>query len=221
MMNKKGIFISFEGPDGSGKTSVAKYIFKKINDLNLPVVETREPGGKNNLIAEDIRDILLNHFDYKIDYRAEALLFAASRAQHVSDFILPNLNKGNIVLCDRYIHSSLVYQGYVRGLGINEVFEINKFAIQNTMPDIVVLLMVRPEVGINRIFSNPNRDVNRLDKESINSLHQKVYHGYKKLLENDFGKQIIVIDAELPEDEVKENAWKEVYSFIKNNGYIK
>ena len=81
--------------------------------------------------------------------------------------------------------------------------------------------MVRPEVGINRIFSNPNRDVNRLDKESINSLHQKVYHGYKKLLENDFGKQIIVIDAELPEDEVKENAWKEVYSFIKNNGYIK
>ena len=152
---------------------------------------------------------------------AEALLFAASRAQHVSDFILPNLDKGNIVLCDRYIHSSLVYQGYVRGLGINEVFEINKFAIQNTMPDIVVLLMARPEVGINRIFSNPNRDVNRLDKESINSLHQKVYHGYKKLLENDFGKQIIVIDAELPEDEVKENAWKEVYSFIKNNGYIK
>ena len=78
MMNKKGIFISFEGPDGSGKTSVAKYIFQKINDLNLPVVETREPGGKNNLIAEDIRDILLNHLDYKIDYRAEALLFAAS-----------------------------------------------------------------------------------------------------------------------------------------------
>ena len=130
MMNKKGIFISFEGPDGSGKTSVAKYIFQKINDLNMPVVETREPGGKNNLIAEDIRDILLNHLDYKIDYRAEALLFAASRAQHVSDFILPNLDKGNIVLCDRYIHSSLVYQGYVRGLGINEVIkQVQEFMI--------------------------------------------------------------------------------------------
>lgn len=221
MKSKKGLFISFEGPDGSGKSSVTKYIYKKLTELKLPVVETREPGGKNNIIAEDIRDILLNHLDYKIDYRAEALLFAASRAQHVVDFILPNLKKGKIVLCDRYIHSSLIYQGIVRKLGIKEVFDINKFATRNVMPDVVMLLMVRPNIGLNRIFSNPKRDVNRLDKESISTLHQQVYKGYKKLINNSYKQKIVVINAELPEDKVKQNTWKAIYSIIKKNGYIK
>ncbi|MDE6476606.1 MAG: dTMP kinase [Mycoplasmoidaceae bacterium] len=122
-MIKKGIFITFEGPDGCGKTTIINLIYKDLQKKfgKNNVVLTREPGGKNNVIAEDIRNILLNKLDYKISDRAEALLFAASRAQHVKDFIIPNLRKGKIVLCDRYIHSSLVYQGYARKLGIKEV----------------------------------------------------------------------------------------------------
>jgi dTMP kinase len=123
MTNNKGLFITFEGPDGSGKSTIIGLIYDKLKQTKYgsKVVLTREPGGKNNIIAEDIRNILLNKLDYKISGRAEALLFAASRAQHVKDFIKPNIDNNKIVLCDRYIHSSLVYQGYARGLGIKEV----------------------------------------------------------------------------------------------------
>jgi dTMP kinase len=122
-MNKKGLFITFEGPDGSGKSTVlaAVYDMLKKNKHAFNVAITREPGGKNNVIAEEIRNILLNRIEYQISPRAEALLFAASRAQHVKDFILPNIEAGNLVLCDRYIHSSLVYQGYARKLGIDQI----------------------------------------------------------------------------------------------------
>jgi dTMP kinase len=120
---KRGLFIAFEGPDGSGKSTILQMLYKKLikNIHNHLIVLTREPGGHNNIIAEDIRNILLNKVEYKIDDRAEALLFAASRAQHVKDFILPHLNNGNIVLCDRYIYSSLAYQGYARGLGFESI----------------------------------------------------------------------------------------------------
>jgi dTMP kinase len=117
---KKGIFITFEGPDGSGKTTVIQKVYNFLNK-NYDVLLTHEPGGTNNKIAEDIRNILLNKTKYIFDYRAEALLFAASRAQHVSDFIKPNLENKKIILCDRYVDSSLVYQGYGRGLGINNI----------------------------------------------------------------------------------------------------
>jgi dTMP kinase len=122
-MNKRGLFITFEGPDGSGKSTIILMIYDKLNQHHYPfkVFLTREPGGKNNIIAEDIRNILLNNVDYKIDYRAEALLFAASRAQHVHDFIKPHINDGDLVLCDRYVHSSLVYQGYARGVGFKNI----------------------------------------------------------------------------------------------------
>jgi dTMP kinase len=118
-----GTFITFEGPDGSGKSTIIKKIYEQLL-IDFPkkkIVLTREPGGTNNKIAEDIRNILLNKIDYKIDYHAEALLFAASRAQHVHDFIEPNLKQGNIVLCDRYIDSSIVYQGYGRKLGVDNI----------------------------------------------------------------------------------------------------
>jgi dTMP kinase len=117
------LFISFEGPDGSGKSSILAKVFEKLQkDFNhQKFVITREPGGTNNKIAEDIRNVLLNKLEYKIDYRAEALLFAASRAQHVHDFIKPNLELGNYVLCDRYIDSSIVYQGFGRKLGVEDI----------------------------------------------------------------------------------------------------
>lgn len=151
-MSKKGMFITFEGPDGCGKTTIINLIYqdlqKKFGQEN--VVLTREPGGKNNIIAEDIRNILLNKINYKISDRTEALLFAASRAQHVKDFIIPNLESGKIILCDRYIDSSLVYQGYARNIGMENIWEINKFAILNTMPDFTILLMIEPEKRIGK-----------------------------------------------------------------------
>lgn len=201
-MAKKGIFITFEGPDGCGKTTIINLIY---NDLikrygKNKVVLTREPGGKNNVIAEDIRNILLNKLNYKITDRAEALLFAASRAQHVHDFIIPNIKKGNIVLCDRYIHSSLVYQGFARKLGIKEVFDINKFAIDNTMPDFTVLLMLDAKKGLSRIKANKNRDVNRLDKETL-TLHNNVCKGYKKIASM-YKDKIITINADQDVDSV-------------------
>lgn len=195
-MSKKGIFITFEGPDGCGKTTIINLIYqdlqKKFGKEN--VVLTREPGGKNNIIAEDIRNILLNKINYKISDRTEALLFAASRAQHVKDFIIPNLKAGKIVLCDRYIDSSLVYQGYARNIGMENIWEINKFAILNTMPDFTILLMIDPEKGLARIQANKNRDVNRLDRETLD-MHKKVYEGYK-LIAQKYSDRIITINAE-------------------------
>jgi dTMP kinase len=119
----KGLFITFEGPDGSGKSTIIKLVLEKIqHDFSqIKSVITREPGGTNNKIAEDIRNILLNKNTYHIDYHAEALLFAASRSQHIHDFIAPNLDLGAIVLCDRYVHSSLVYQGCGRNLGTDNI----------------------------------------------------------------------------------------------------
>ncbi len=204
-MFKNGLFITFEGPDGCGKTTIINLIYrdlqKKFGSEN--VVLTREPGGKNNVIAEDIRNILLNKINCKISDRTEALLFAASRAQHVKDFIIPNLEAGKIILCDRYIHSSLVYQGYARNLGIENVWEINKFAISDTMPDFTILLMIEPEKGLARIRANKNRDINRLDRETLD-IHKKVYDGYK-LIAKKFNDKVISINAENNIDKVHQD----------------
>ncbi len=213
-MSKKGMFITFEGPDGCGKTTIINLIYqdlqKKFGQEN--VVLTREPGGKNNVIAEDIRNILLNKLNYKICARTEALLFAASRAQHVKDFIIPNVKKGKIVLCDRYIHSSLVYQGYARDLGIKDIWDINTFAIDKTMPDFTILLMLSAEKGLERIKSNKNRDVNRLDRETLN-LHKKVYKGYQHIAKL-YKNKIVQVDAGKSIEKVHEDVLEVVLKKI-------
>lgn len=213
-MSKRGIFITFEGPDGCGKTTIINLIYqdlqKKFGQENI--VLTREPGGKNNIIAEDIRNILLNKINYKISDRTEALLFAASRAQHVKDFIIPNLESGKIILCDRYIDSSLVYQGYARNIGMENIWEINKFAILNTMPDFTILLMIEPEKGLARIQANKNRDVNRLDRETLD-MHKKVYEGYK-IIAQKYSDRIIAINAENNIDKVHQDTLEVVLKRI-------
>lgn len=196
-----GLFITFEGPDGSGKSSVVNQIYRWLF-AKYPnrVVRTREPGGTNNPIAEDIRNIILNKLDYKIIPVTEALLFAASRAQHIHDYIVPHLNHKDIVLCDRFVHSSLIYQGVARGLGLERVKKLNDQALDGLWPDLTFVLMVRPSVGLKRITKNGQREYNRLDREEL-SLHQKVYRGYKDMVKK-FPKGIVVINAEQPLDKV-------------------
>lgn len=174
----KGKFITFEGTEGSGKTSVIKEVKKHYELKGYAVMVTREPGGIS--ISEKIRDILLNKENTEMDSRTEALLFAAARRQHLVEKIKPALAKGMIVLCDRFVDSSLVYQGYARNIGIDKVYDINYFAIEDALPDLTIFVDVRPEVGLKRVFQTPNREVNRLDLENM-EFHKLIYSGYLEL----------------------------------------
>ncbi|MDT8336953.1 MAG: dTMP kinase [Candidatus Izemoplasmatales bacterium] len=174
----KGKFITFEGTEGSGKTSVIKEVKKYYESQGYQVMVTREPGGIT--ISEKIRDILLNKEHTEMDPRTEALLFAAARRQHLVEKIKPALEKNMIVLCDRFVDSSLIYQGYARNIGIDKVYDINYFAIEDALPDLTVFVNVRPEVGLKRVFQTPNREVNRLDLEDLH-FHQMIYDGYLEL----------------------------------------
>src|SRR5690606_28797625 len=139
----RGIFIVLEGPDGSGKSTMAKKIGKYFSDKGREVEFTREPGGTK--ISEKIRDLILDNNNTEMNYRTEALLYAAARAQLVNEKIIPWLEQGKIVISERFVYSSLVYQGIGRGLGIDEIKNINKFATANIVPDLVLLLDVNPE----------------------------------------------------------------------------
>lgn len=174
----RGKFITFEGTEGSGKTSVIKEVKSYYEELGYEVMITREPGGI--AIAEKIRDILLNKENTEMDPRTEALLFAAARRQHLIQKIKPAIEKGMIVLCDRFVDSSLVYQGYARNIGIDKVYDINYFAIEGMLPDLTIFVDVRPEVGLKRVFQTPDREVNRLDLEDL-EFHKNIYRGYLEL----------------------------------------
>lgn len=202
----KGIFITIEGPDGAGKSSVIEAIKLKLESyFNKPVIQTREPGGSP--IAEKIRDLILDINNSEMDNRTESLLYAASRRQHVVEKIRPSLERGEVVLCDRFVDSSLAYQGAGRELGIDQVWKINEFAIEDLRPDITLYLDVDAEIGLNRIADKQsNRKKDRLEMEDI-SFHNKVSEGYQKLVEK-HSERYIVIDANQPKDIVGEEAWQ-------------
>ena len=146
----KGIFITIEGPDGAGKTSVIKELGPKLaNELNRPLVLTREPGGIP--IAEKIRNIILDPKNTEMDERTEALLYAAARRQHLVEKILPAIEAGKLILCDRFVDSSLAYQGAGRRIGMAEVASINEFAIESVTPDLTLYLDVDSDTGLSRI----------------------------------------------------------------------
>jgi dTMP kinase len=197
----KGKFITFEGPEGSGKTSVIIGVKEYFEKQGLNVITTREPGGIR--IAEDIRNVILNTENTEMDAHAEALLFAAARSQHFSEKIAPALQENTIILCDRFIDSSLAYQGHARGLGIDEVYAINKFAIGNHLPQLTIFIDVPPSVGLQRVFSN-TRKVDRLDLETL-AFHEKVYEGYKLLIDM-FPERIKTIDGTQKVEEVTQDA---------------
>jgi dTMP kinase len=142
---KKGCFITFEGPDGSGKTTVSSYVVKTLIELGYDVVHTREPGGVD--IAEQIRRVILDPKNTKMDVKTEVLLYAASRRQHLIEKILPALEADKIVICDRFVDSSLAYQGVARGVGFDEVYTVNRFAIDDHLPELTIYLDLSAQTG--------------------------------------------------------------------------
>ncbi|WP_374719626.1 dTMP kinase [Parageobacillus toebii] len=194
----KGRFFSFEGPDGAGKTTMITKLESFLREKGFDVLSTREPGGVR--IAEEIRSIILNPKHTEMDGRTEALLYAAARRQHLLEKIIPAIKAGKIVLCDRFVDSSLAYQGFARGLGIDEILQINQFAIDGYFPSLTIYFDIDPKIGLERIQKNKQREINRLDMESL-SFHYKVREGYLKIAER-FSDRVIIIDASKPVDEV-------------------
>lgn len=197
-MQGRGKFITLEGGEGSGKTTMIGRIGSYFEERGIPYVVTREPGGIE--IAEKIRSIILDPLHTAMDARTEALLYAAARSQHLAEKVEPALRAGKTVICDRFVDSSLVYQGYARGLGIENVWAINRFAIGDLMPDVTLYLDIEPEVGLARIDAHDGREVNRLDLENL-EFHRKVREGYF-LLKEQFPERIRVIDASMKQEEV-------------------
>lgn len=206
----KGYFVTFEGTEGSGKTTVIEKVEQYYIDKGYQVVRTREPGGSK--IAEDIRNVILDVNNTNMDAITEAMLYAASRRQHLVEKVIPYLEKGYIVLCDRFIDSSLAYQGHARSLGIDKVYQMNLMATNGLLPDVTIYVDVKPEVGLSRIKSN-NREQNRLDLEKI-SFHEKVYEGYH-LVSEMFKDRFKVINGEQERENVLKDTLAVLDSIIK------
>lgn len=206
---KKGLFITLEGPDGSGKSTVAKLLHEYIDGLGILNAFTREPGG--TAIGENIREILLDNDNYEMTSRTEALLYAAARAQHAEEKIQPLLDNDYIVLSDRYVLSSLAYQGHSRGLGIETIMEINEFAMGDTYPDLVLFFDVDPEIALSRKYIN--REGDRLENEG-KEFHNKTYEGYEKAIEK-YSKNIVKIDANGTVEETLKNCIDVVMEYLK------
>lgn len=204
-----GKFITFEGNDGCGKTTISSRIYETLKAEGYDVIFTREPGGIS--ISEQIRSVLLDPKNTTMDGRTEALLYAAARRQHLVEKVIPALEEGKIVLCDRFIDSSLAYQGVARGLGIDEVYTVNEFAIDSHMPDATIFLKVDAEVGMARIASRGEKD--RLDEEG-EKFHRLVAQGYDEVLKR-YQNRIHVIDAEQEVDQVFEDTYCLIKELVK------
>jgi dTMP kinase len=207
----RGILISFEGSEGSGKSTQIAHLAEHLQQIGRKVVSTREPGGTE--IGEQVRNIIV-HNSKGDEMRAETelLLFAASRAQLVREIIAPNLIKGVVVLCDRYIDSSTVYQGVARNLSLDPVQQINQFAVGNVLPDLTIVLDVPTRVSLDRIHQRASDLPDRMERENID-FYKKVRDGYL-VLARSLPKRFFVVDGTLPEEEIQKLIWAEVKSRI-------
>ena len=202
------LFITFEGGEGCGKSTVLVQVNERLIEEGYQTITTREPGGTP--IAEQIRNVILDKGNTKMDPRTEALLYAASRRQHLVEKIWPALKEGKLILCDRYLDSSLAYQGGARNLGIENVLDVNRFATEDTYPDLTLLFDLEPELGLKRIAANASREVNRLDLEKLD-FHAEVRQTFLKLAKR-FPDRFVIIDASKTLEEVCDN----VYQVIKS-----
>ncbi|TYC48909.1 dTMP kinase [Weissella muntiaci] len=206
-MQEQGMFISFEGPEGAGKTSVLRAILERLAPkLQDRLLITREPGGHDNAIAERIRDVVLDpaYIDM-MDPWTEALLYAASRRQHVEGTIKPALATGKVVITDRYVDSSIAYQGAGRGLGTDKIAAVNDFAIQGLYPNRTIYLDLDPQVGLDRIMQNRQNEINRLDLDGID-FHRRVSAAYHELATAQ-SDRFVMIDASQPLAKVIDDVW--------------
>ena len=197
----KGFLVSLEGPEGAGKTSVLEALIPILEDRGVEVLSTREPGGV--LIGEKIREVILDPSHTEMDPKTELLLYIASRRQHLVEKVLPALAAGKLVIMDRFIDSSVAYQGFGRGLDIEAIDWLNEFATDGLKPDLTLYFDIEVEEGLARIAANSDREINRLDMEGLD-LHRKVRQGYLSLLEKEVDR-IVKIDASLPLDQVIAN----------------
>ncbi len=205
------MFITFEGVEGCGKSSVLAKVYEELKNEGYNVIQTREPGGVK--IAEEIRKILLDKENTMMDKRTEALLFAASRRQHLIEKVWPALKENKIVLCDRFVDSSLAYQGGGDGIGVDEVLKVNLFATENTFPDLTILFDIDPRIGLARINKNVNREVNRLDVKELD-FYDTIRNTFLELA-NKYKERFVIIDASMDFDAVYQTVLEIIKEKIK------
>jgi len=211
---KKGLFITFEGADGSGKSTQARFLAEGLRERGLDVVLTREPGGCP--VAEKIRDIVLDKNNTDILDITEAYLYASARAQHVHQIIIPALEQGKIVICDRFIHSSVAYQGYGRALGKERVLEINKHAIGDCLPDVTFFIKINPDRAFERMNVQKERD--RLETQD-QAFYDRLFKGYLAILEDEKDK-IIPVEAKGTKFETQAVIMTLAETILKEKGWL-
>ncbi len=205
------LFVTFEGPEGSGKSTHARLLDEHLRERGYPVTLTREPGGTP--LGEKIRDLLLDPAHDAMDSRTELLLYLASRAQHVQEQILPALEEGELVISDRFADASLVYQGMARGMGVKRVREFNRWATQNTHPDLTFILDVPPKEGLTEAREGsrdrwPSNRGDRIERESLD-FHRAVRQGYRTLAEQEPDRCVL-----LPRDRGIEDQQEEIRDLV-------
>lgn len=209
-MQSRGKFITFEGCDGCGKSTQLKMFNEYLTQQNIPHIFTREPGGGK--ISEAIREILLSGKNMEMTDECEALLYAASRVQHLSDRVEPALQEGKLVICDRYVDSSFAYQAYARGLGVDFIGKINAYALQKYLPDVTIFIDLTPEAAFLRKKGADKDD--RLELAGM-AFHQKVYQGYKQLAAQE-PERIVCIDGNKTPDGI----FADVLKALKDRGIL-
>jgi dTMP kinase len=211
-MKRKGIFITFEGGDGAGKTTLIRKIFNDLEKLEFSVLQTRAPGGTE--IGQDIRNLLLHKHDAPLSKRGELLLFLADRAQHVDELILPNLHKGKIILCDRFNDSTIAYQGGARGFKEELVRKLCEFACDGLIPDLTLYLDLDPKTGFERA-KKAGLVKDRIESETL-KFHQKIRRAFKQIAKKE-PKRFIIIDASKTPEEVYLQAKVKIDAFLKTD----
>ena len=211
---KNGIIISFEGPDGAGKTTVLEILAPLLKqEYNYNLITTREPGGVE--ISERIRDVILDVNHTSMDGKTELLLYMAARRQHFVEKILPAIANGKIVLIDRFIDSSVAYQGAGRGLAIEMIDSLNSFVTDGVKPDLTLYFDIESERGLKRIEASGSREVNRLDLEKLD-LHKRVRAGYLELVSKN-SERIKTIDASQDLGKVVADSLDTILSYLVKN----
>lgn len=204
------IFISFEGPEGSGKSSILAKLKTQFSSEGIEIITTREPGG--SIISEQIRKVILSESNTLMDAWTEVLLYIAARRQHLVEKIFPEKSSSKIIICDRFSDSTLAYQGYGRKLDIKKINTIQDIAFDNFKPNLTILFNVKPEIGLKRIKDRNDSEHNRLDKEGL-SFHQLVYQGYQEIAKNNQDR-IKVIDASKSFEQVLAETYQIIKQFI-------